>query len=166
MIRYDTGLSYPISRFVNSSNWEAFNASNITGIETVGYNEALFLDPYVYFIPSRVIAVGFNGRILRYTTKQSSFSNPSSWSVFDSSAAFPGQNVSNFFGAVVADRYIYFYPDGFGVFLRYDSQSSFTNPNSWSIFDVGMNFSATSYTGGCYDGSRYVYFSPGIVTVF
>jgi len=44
--------------------------------------------------------------------------------------------------------------------LRYDSQMEFTNVNSWSVFDANSSFNGTSFNGGCYDGSRYIYFAP------
>jgi len=142
-------------QFQDSSNWYAFDASMVTGIETVGFSGAVFVAPYVYYVPQFLPAGSPNGRVLRFDTRSSLFTNSSAWSVFNAN------NVSGptgaFERAIVAGQFIIFIPSlpAYGKFVRYDTTQPFTAPNSWQAYNVGLG-----YAGGCYDGTKYAYFSP------
>ena len=66
-------------------------------------------------------------------------------------------------GAVYDGRYVYYAPSNWstsGVVLRFDSQATFTDPRSWTAFDVAtVNPRAYGYKGAVFDG-KDVYFIP------
>jgi hypothetical protein len=157
VLRYDTQ-----NTFSNSNSWSSFNAGNIGGLNTKGYGGGVFDGRYVYFVPS-YDGSSHHGRVLRYDT-ESTFSNSNSWSSFDAGSV-GGLNTKGYQSGVFDGRYVYFVPnnDGssrHGRVLRYDTESTFSNSNSWSSFDAGSVGSNTKgYQGGVFDG-RYVYFVP------
>src|SRR5262245_38042968 len=57
----------------------AYAASNVSGLDTVGYIGAVFDGQYVYFVPARNSGASNHGRVLRYDT-QAGFTSAASWS--------------------------------------------------------------------------------------
>lgn len=134
----------------------------ITGTQTAGYYGTVFLEPYLYYLPSHFEFERF-GKVLRYETR-TQFSNSSNWKMFDLIAAFDS-GVSNFAIGATSDRYVYFTPFSFGVFARYDSYSEFTNISSWQTFNANANFGMTHFASGCFDKvSKFMYFAPHYAT--
>lgn len=106
-----------------------------------------------------------NGKILRFNTN-TDFSNTSGYTVFNSKARL-GQYVSNFFDGVIAEHFIIFIPQSYGIFLRFDTNQDFTNVSSYTMYDANSTFGILYAGSGCYDGSKFAYFpvyynGPGI----
>lgn len=156
VLRYDTQ-----AEFNEASSWNAFDASETSGLQTRGYYGAVFDGRYVFFIP-RTDGVDLHSRMLRYDT-HGEFTSPGSWLAHDIGHAISWQS------AAFDGRYIYGCPgyeedrktDHCAVMLRYDTQSSMTDPESYVLHDAvgtgGLNL-------GCFDGAvfdgRYTYFTP------
>lgn len=139
---------------------EKNQASFITGIETNGFNDVAFINPYVYYVPQFFTGNIPHGRILRFHVAGSAvFSAQENWSVFDAKDQI-GQNVSNFWGSVVANQLLILTPQEHGIFLQYNTTLSFSDKNSYSIFDAKTMYGGICWTGGCFDGNRFAYFSP------
>ena len=120
VLRYDT-----LDVFTNAVSWSAFNATNITGVVTEGYDGAVFDGRFVYFVPYHTAASLFHGRVLRYDTK-GPFTSDSSWQAFDAGNT-DGLQTDGYVGAVSDGRFIYFSPynngSGFsGKVLRFDAR--------------------------------------------
>jgi len=150
--------------------FDAYDAGNTGGLKTIGYFGAVFDGRYVYFSPQRFghEKDSTHGYVLRYDT-QGGFKDGRSWSAYDAGNT-DGLNTRGFYGAVFDGRYVYFVPRGknyggkagtFNEFhsnlLRYDTHGSFTSPQSWSAYDMGVDISKQS---AAFDG-RYIYFCPG-----
>jgi hypothetical protein len=120
VLRYDTQTA-----FTNNSGWSAFNATNINGFGTEGYDGIVFDGRYAYFVPYHNTASIFHGQLLRYDT-QSVFNSTASWQAFDAGNT-SGLQTRGYVGAVSDGRYIYFAPyntgSGFsGNVLRFDAR--------------------------------------------
>jgi hypothetical protein len=95
------------------------------------------------------------------------------WSTFDTSKVDP--DAKGAAGAVFDGRYIYLVPLGLFAgatgytLVRYDTQATFTDKTSWSVFKLGgISANADGFLGGVFDG-QYVYLIPtqdtnGVVT--
>lgn len=157
VLRYDTQAA-----FTNAASWDSYDARAI-GEGTVGYAGGTFDGRYIFFAP------GYNGtahhnKVLRYDT-QGTFNDPSSWDFFNASDLV-GETTS-YAGAVYDGRYVYFVPYNsdsgtHSKFLRYDSQDTFTDDDSWDVFDgESLGGSLTKgYYRGVYDNDKYIYFAP------
>ena len=120
VLRFDT-----TSGFTNSSSWTAYSATNTSGLQTDGYDGAVFDGRFVFFTPYHTAGSVFHGRVMRYDT-QGAFTNTASWQAFDAggTSGLPSQG---YVGAVSDGRYIYFAPyantNGYsGVVLRFDAR--------------------------------------------
>ncbi len=158
VLRFDT-----TGNFTTSGSWSAYDAGNTSGLNTTGYNGAVFDGRYIYFVPNFNVS-GYTGTVLRFDTT-GNFTTSGSWSAYDAGST-DGLNTKGFFGAVFDGRYVYFVPDanssGFiGTVLRFNTTGNFTSASSWSAFDAsstsGLN--STGYAGAVMDG-RYIYFAP------
>ena len=93
---------------------------------------------------------------------------------FNNFSAYDASKTDNldcrgYFGAVFDGRYIYFSPQRngnekdstHGVVLRYDTQKSFKEKESWEAYDAGNTdgMKTKGHYGAVFDG-RYVYFVP------
>lgn len=152
----------PDDRFTTVANWEAFDASNIGGLQTRGYFGAAFDGRYIYYVPCRTM--NFHGRVLRYDT-EADFKSAASWESYDAGST-GGLATVGFAGAVFDGRYIYYVPfsdsnSRHGRVLRFDTQGSFTSGGSWDAYDAGMTggMGTKGYNGAVYDG-RYIYLTP------
>ena len=128
VVRYDTA-----GEFRDPANWLAYDAGYTAGLNTTGYDGAIFDGRYVYFIPFHQgsdSSEGFHATVLRYDT-QGAFTNPASWNAADA-AATAGLNPVGFNGGAFDGRYFYcapwrdgLRPDGrpaaHGRVLRYDT---------------------------------------------
>ena len=126
-VRFDTHWD-----FTDEAAWEAYEAANVSGVKTKGYDGAVFDGRYVYFLPfwdGDDHKQGFHGRVLRYDAT-AGFCDAQSWSAADAGRT-GGLDTVGFNGGAFDGRYIYFAPwrgntteDGFaahGNVLRYDT---------------------------------------------
>jgi hypothetical protein len=82
-------------------------------------------------------------------------------------AGTDGLNTTGYFGAVFDGRFVYFVPEQHATLqthanvLRYDTQRSFYDPESYCAFDAShtSGLDVRGFYGGAFDG-RYVYFIP------
>ncbi|NKB24592.1 MAG: hypothetical protein GKR87_09525 [Kiritimatiellae bacterium] len=74
-----------------------------------------------------------------------------SWQTFDPGLNGVGTDPDEYTGGVYDGRYIYFVPLFQGTFhgevMRYDTQGTFTDTNSWQTFDPGSNGLGTDPDG-------------------
>ena len=120
VLRYDTQIA-----FTNAAAWNAFNATNTSGLKTDGYDGAVFDGRFVYFTPYHDSSSLFHGRVLTYDT-QGPFTNASSWRAVDAGST-GGLATQGYVGAVSDGRYVYFAPyrntNNFsGNVLRFDAR--------------------------------------------
>lgn len=115
---------------------------------------------YVYYAPNYM---GARTVVARYNSHLA-FDNASAWSFFNIHAL--GLGGRGYAGAEFDGRYIYFAPHNTSVggyhsqALRYDTQADFTNPSSWSAFNIGTkHVAARGFIGTGFDGQN-VYFIP------
>ena len=102
VLRYDTN-----SPFNSNSSWNAYDASNTNGLNTIGYTGTAFDERFLYFSPFQD-GTNFHGRVLRYDTN-SSFNFNSSWNAYDASNT-NGLTAAGYFGAIFDGRFVYFSP--------------------------------------------------------
>ena len=154
--RYDTHAT-----FGSTSAWSFFDSAVLgTGSSLAGFLGAVFDGRYVDFIPS------YASVAVRYDT-QADFADTASWLTFDTQQV--AMQPPGFGGGAFDGRYVYYAPgiyaspsgDTFlSVTVRFDTKGSFTDPASWSSFDVSaLGMDARGFAGGGFDG-RYVYLVP------
>lgn len=51
-------------------------------------------------------------------------------------------------------------PADHGLFVMYNTSLPFSNPSSWQVFNANSTYGAYGYAGGCFDSTKFVYFSP------
>ena len=118
-----------------------------------GFYGNVFDGRFVYFVPNDGNA---SGLITRYDTVIS-FSNPLSYTCFDTTILSPGS--TGFRGGVFDGTYVYLVP-GAGTITRYDTTSSFLASFSYTCFDLQQVIGCgIGFQGGVFDG-RYVYYVP------
>jgi len=162
VLRYNIG-----GDFSDTSSWAAYDpGENGVGTDPGGFAGVVFDGRYVYFGPGFAASGGGAQEALRYDTT-ADFFTPSSWITFDPQSAGLGTWPISFVGLVFDGRHIYFIPHcdsdiSSEVYLRYDTEASFIDPSSWSVFDpssAGVGTGIDGHHRGLFDG-RYVYFSP------
>ncbi len=160
VLRYDTH-----GDFYDSQSWEAHNARNTDGLNTVCYYGAAFDGRYVIFTP-RDDSKGYHSRVLRYDTHKD-FKSAASWEAHDAHLPHSHQ------GVAFDGHHLYFCPgydgdDGeplnegtlSGKVLRLDMRADFKDPASYRVFDTkALCDDAVCFDGGAFDG-RYIYFVP------
>ncbi len=156
-LRFDTH-----GDFKDPARYEAFDASNIDGLETIGYYGAVFDGRFVYYVPRKTSMADSN--LLRFDT-HGDFKDADSWS------AYNFESLQTFQNAAFDGQYIYLCPgyrerddddDGrSGRVVRYNTHRDFKSQSSYEVFDAesmdGLN--AGNFDGGAFDG-RFVYFVP------
>ena len=175
---------YQISKRIDeSSSWTFFDAELNKDHGCRGFHGAVVVGNYIYYSPLwNLIPVAYtcssftgrdtwsNGHVVRYNTTLD-FESSSSWEVVDISnfsiSAYGPKYYGwkGFVGNVTDGRYVYFVPYGtnpgqHGLTARFDTQGSFTSEGSWQFFSLSNIGELRGYHLGCYDGSRYVYYSP------
>ncbi|MBS0626538.1 MAG: hypothetical protein JSS32_10860 [Verrucomicrobia bacterium] len=150
--RFDTTLS-----FSSSSSYAVYNLVTNINSNAYGFYGAGFDDRFIYFVPNSNSTL--SGLIVRYDTINS-FTALTSYASFDTSILI-NSNCKGFRAASYDGRYIYFAPDTTGVFLSYDTSTSFSLSASYAFFDLGANVNSNSkgFRGIVYDG-RYIYLIP------
>ncbi|MFC1462714.1 hypothetical protein ACFLQU_03825 [Verrucomicrobiota bacterium] len=122
VLRYDTQ-----SGFTNSTSWAAWDAGNVDGLVTVGYEGGSFDGRYIYFSP--IYQSGpttYHGRVMRYDT-QTPFKNVNSWQAYDATTT-DGMNCTGYIAIAFDGRFLYFSPwrsefsSYHGRILRFDSR--------------------------------------------
>ncbi len=157
VLRYDTEAD-----FLNTTSWSAFDAGNVSGLLTIGFEGGVFDGRYVYFSPTTTGPAA--GHVLRFDTT-GTFTNFASWSAFDASHV-DGLATYGFQGAVFDGHYVYFvahFNTAFdGIMLRYDTQGPFSSASSWHAYDAGntSGLLTKGYSSGVFDGHRFIYFVP------
>ena len=159
MVRYDT-----LGTFNNSSSWEVYDVESQFGSSVVGFSGAIFDGQYMYYTPLYNDS-GVHGTVLRYDTSRG-FTDSAAWESYNVEAQF-GNDGRGFLDQTFDGRYLYLtpYDDGSqfsGNVVRYDTQGSFNDSNSWSEFNPGANGvgdDPRGYWGAIYDG-RNVHFVP------
>ena len=152
-----------VSKWTNRTQMDAFesyDAGSTDGLDTKGFFGSVSDGRYVYFAPQLNASQQRHGQALRYDS-HGPFSDPSSWCGYDAGHT-SGLNTKGYYGAVHAGDYIYYVPrtDGENLhsrFLRYHRRGAFTDPDSWSAYDIGHQ---CSYQSAAFDG-RYIYLVPG-----
>ena len=97
--------------------------------------------------------------VVRYDTTLA-FTSKKAWTDFDVSAIVGGP--ITFAGAVFDGRGLMLVPSGVGSFLRYDTQSGFQDPSSWTSLSPSTGLDASmpyGFAGGVFDGNES-YFVP------
>jgi hypothetical protein len=92
------------------------------------------------------------------------FGDPGRWTSFDPSRVSGGPGAYD--GSAFDGRYLYLVPSsdqfgtGFSVILRYDTNASFTDPASWSTFDLKrVAMTLAGFSGAVFDG-HFLYVIP------
>lgn len=153
-LRYDTHAG-----FKDESSWEAYDASNTSGLATRGYYGAVFDGRYVYYVP-RFDGATVHSRALRFDTR-GNFTDKTSWRAYD--VGLPVSHQSAGFDG----RYIYMAPGsgaderGHRTILRYDVHGEFDHGASWTTYDCAntSGLKTENFDGVIFDG-RYIYFVP------
>jgi hypothetical protein len=161
-LRYDTQAPFDQASAWTSADLNTFNKA----FSPVGYVGGAFDGRYVYFVPNCFYEY-WSGLLLRYDT-QAPFADKTSWSLFDTQTL--SYDAGGYIGAAFDGRYLYFPPWGdlstnsshsdAVPITRFDTQASFTAPDSWTLFD-SLKIAPTSGFGGAVFDGRYVYFLPG-----
>lgn len=147
--------------FTSESSWASFDLATVHE-DGRGFVGGALDGRYLYLAPYH------NGRerqgqVARLDTK-AGFTDPHSWAVFDTCTVHG--NSRGFFGAVFAGRHVYFVPhcrtpeEYNGQVTRFYTRGSFTDPTSWSVYDLTRQHPLNKgFIGGVFDG-RYVYLPP------
>lgn len=160
VLRYDT-----LGAFGEAESWTTFNPGvNGVGNDPRSYFGAVFDGRYLYFVPNKGDDLVGNGEVLRFDTR-SEFSNAGSWSVFNPSASGMGNSARGYHHGTYDGRFVYFSPseneNGFhSDILRYDTDGTFDDISSWSLFNPNGEVSGLGM-GGIVNDSRFIYFLPG-----
>jgi hypothetical protein len=150
LTRYDTTGS-----FASASSWTTFDLTTIDPALD-GFDGAAFDGRYLYLAPGVSTTV-------RFDTTQA-FTSAASYTEFSLAALGPdgGPVPEVFNGAAYDGHFVYYVPDLLGAdcnAVRYDPTGSFTDPASWSVYDVGQTGAPGGFAGVAFD-SRFLYYSP------
>jgi len=157
MVRYDTR-----GGFTDRRSWEAFDATEVSGLRMGACVGAVFDGRFVYYVPYA------NSVVSRFDTRRR-FTEKSAWTAYDAGRT-SGLRARGYDGAVFDGRYVYFIPfwqgddvrRGFhGIVLRYDTQGDFADARSWQATDAGKTsgLETVGFNGAAFDG-RFIYMSP------
>ncbi|MHC4156399.1 MAG: hypothetical protein ACYST6_15965 [Planctomycetota bacterium] len=161
-----TLVNLAAASFTDPQYWSTYDpGANGLGNDLDGYFQGVFDGRYVYFAPFNN-GTEQHGEVLRYDT-WGEFEQLSSWQTYDPGAQGVGKDPDGYAGALSDGRYVYFVPyhndsEYHGEVLRYDTNSVFDDPCSWSTFDAGdhnVGQEPDGYIGAVFDG-RYIYFVP------
>ena len=152
-------LSYdPQQDFASDNAWTAF-ATTGASPAAFAFAGAVFDGRYIYFPPFNPSGESV---ALRYDTT-ASFTQATAWASADLQTFNKSYSPVGYVGGAFDGRYVYFVPNCFyeypnGLVLRYDSQGSFADAASWSVFDTQtLSQDAAGFVGVAFDG-RYLYF--------
>jgi hypothetical protein len=155
LLRYDPQLS-----FTDKNSYLVFDIGSVDHI-THGFEGATFDGKYIYFSPWYASG-NYQSIAFRYDTTKS-MTDTASWESYDVSNKDIG--CEGYFGVVFDGRYVSFVPlrhqsnANNGLVVRFDTQqASFSDDNSWTLFDTKTVVSgAAGYAGAAFDGN-YLYF--------
>jgi hypothetical protein len=131
VVRFDTR-----GNFLDADNWQSHDAGATGGLDSKGYDGAVFDGKYIYFIPfcrGRDLKTDFHACVLRYDTA-CDFHDPLAWASHDAQGV-DGVRAVGFNGGTFDGRFVYCSPwrdgvkdDGLpsahGRVLRYDTTGS------------------------------------------
>jgi hypothetical protein len=142
------------SDMTDAGNWSAFDLTfvNPNPSASKGFWSGAFDGRYAYYSSYPDLS---HSVVMRFDTQSAFFGAAAAWSAFETTTANP--NAKGFYGAVFDGHYVYFAPGATSFATRYDTQKAFTDPTSWTTFDVSA-VGATGFSGATFDG-RYVYFA-------
>ncbi|HYQ14760.1 MAG TPA: hypothetical protein VEQ58_03355, partial [Polyangiaceae bacterium] len=126
--RYDT-----MGQFDDEASWTDFDLTTFAP-HAIGFEGAVHAGKYIYYVP------GSYELAARYDTT-APFDDEASWTTFDTQTLDP--DAWNFDGGVFDGRYLYFVPrqNNHGFVARYDTQATFEDASSWSIYNpIGTGF--------------------------
>ena len=160
VLRYDTR-----SGFKDRASWQSYDMGMIHSHQGIAFDGR-----FVYFPPGyegtstykSILEDKHSGQFMRYDT-HSEFANPDSWQRFDSKPL--SERATNFDGAAVDGRYVYFVPLSNGLVLRFDTRGRFEDSGSWHSYDVSRFRKDGWFVGAVFDG-RYLYlvaYSHGVI---
>lgn len=153
VLRYDTTAA-----FDQPGSWEVFDPG-----WNDGYWGAVAAGDHIYFVPHHNNSAFFR-EVLRYN-ETLPFDDESSWETHTPSGQLPAPG-NGYAHAVFDGAFVYFLPsarpetNAIDTVLRYNVSGAFTDNNSWETFEVPCGIEG--FTGGMYDGQRYIYFSGGL----
>jgi hypothetical protein len=154
-------LSYdPQGDFTADSSWTVFSTPDVSPA-AFAFAGAIFDGRYIYFPPFNPAAESV---ALRYDTS-AGFSQATSWAAADLEKFNSAYSPVAYVGGAFDGRYAYFVPNCTyeywnGLVLRYDSQGTFADKASWSLFDTQtLDYDAGGFIGVAFDG-QYLYFAP------
>jgi len=159
VLRYDTE-----SGFEDILSWSVFDLASIDA-SLVGYRGAFFDgNRYLYLVPF-INTAGVHFNFIKFDT-QATFTDPSSWEVYNPESAGVGFDAGNIFRDPVFDgRYAYFLSKTTAEILRLDTEGEFNNASSWSFYDLEDKSISNppdenpgTFRSAIFDGN-YVYFS-------
>ena len=160
LFRYDT-----TKLFSDSASYDIFDMSSIN-IDCGWYSTCVFDGHYIYFIPHKNHSGALlNGLLTRYDISKP-FHNIASYQTFDLSTV--NANTVCYDNAIFEQGYIYFIPKKndnvgfFGLFMRYNTNLSFTDINSYQFIDLQLSEAgsfAVGFNCAISDG-RYIYLFP------
>lgn len=158
--------------FTDVNSWKTFDSINLNS-EAKGYMGIESDGIYIYSSPCfNQNKDAVNSIMLRYDTRKE-FVDMTSWETLDIAAVKNNSNLGGYHGSMAFDgKFIYYTPlyrppkpDSIedmhhGMFVRYNTQRSFLDPESWQVFDSRkVKYDACGYSGGGFDG-RYIYACP------
>ena len=152
-------LSYdPQQDFASDNAWTVF-ATTDASPAAFAFAGAVFDGRYIYFPPFNPSGESV---ALRYDTT-ASFTQATAWAAADLQTFSKSYSPVGYVGGAFDGRYVYFVPNCSyeypnGLVLRYDSQGTFADAGSWSVFDTQtLSQDAAGFVGVAFDG-RYLYF--------
>lgn len=150
IMRYDTQAPF------ESADSYSFFDTNAVSTDLLYLGGGVYDGKYVYFTPTTNAS---SSVVLRYDTTRN-FTESASYAVYNMADA--NAKAGAYASSVFDGRYIYYIPSinlegHLGLVTRYDTLAPFTDPTSYSFFDLtGINSLYKGFGGAAFDG-RYIY---------
>jgi len=164
VLRLDTVCAAP-DPFLEVTCWNVYDAATHPDTLRTSYREIASDGEYLYFAPAT------HGEVLRYRLacgEVDPFHEPSCWAACDPDV---GTNQEGYGGAFYDGRFVYFAPTGWGPgfhgeVLRFDTEGTFCDSQSWDTFDFdpycdGTNCSDPDGYNAIFSDGIHLYFVPG-----
>jgi hypothetical protein len=144
--------------FGDKASWTAFDLKALDAGAVWCRGGGVFDGTYLYLLP-------FGGGVVARLDVAKPFDAATSWSLFD--LATTSAKGKHFGGGGFDGRHVYLVPapssGAPSVVVRFDSQSAFVDPASWTLFDLATkdpSLTVKGFVGAAFDG-RWMYFAPG-----